>query len=840
VNDEDGLFRGANKERWFSYLHKANASGGTPLHGALRRAGMYYEETGGNGPWGPQSGTTQLSCRQSYSILTTDGYWNNGDSYPTALGNVDNTAATVLAPDGTVAYQYTPSAPYRDGFADTLADVAMHYWVRDLRPNLTNNVPMSVSDRAFWQHMVTFGISIGLQGTQDPATLVASGNWPDPWNGSPGRWGGESNRRIDDLLHATVNGRGRFVAATDPKEFAKALTESLADIAGREASGSNVSSNGPELQAGSRIYQAVYTSGAWAGDVMAFPIGSQLIDDRIWSAADRARQNRSAFVNRKILTWSGSAGADFPTNSQQSLLARTGGMTPVTWQNNLQYIRGDDAREAAKGLDKLRDRTSPIGDIVNSSPIFVESEGTQTLYVGANDGMLHGINAASGQVLFSYVPAGISFTSLANLSNPEYDHRFFVDGGMDVATTSGGKKILVGSLGRGGKGLFALDVTSSSQLASGQRNRVLWDQTAANDTDMGYVLGSPLVLPNDDGGTVTFVGNGVDSGSGEAVLFAYVTASNGSLTIAKLKTGVAGDNALAEPRAADVDGDGTVDYVYAGDLKGNVWKFDVTGTPGTWNGRMGTRLFTAIGPDGQTQAITSAVGLAREPVTRKLFIVFGTGRYISNDDISGAEASRVQTVYGLVDDGGAIAGRNQLQERTIVKVGKDEKGRNARAWEPYAPIGNGKKGWYVDLDNPTAGERVVTRPLVMGRAMWFSSIIPTSGTGCESGGSGFLNAVDAFTGTNPSRNTDGTGGTYGYIDVNNNRKGDDKLVGEDPGSNDGFVTSVDLGIGMPSRGTNVGDGIYVCGSDGSCGWVPIAPKPPSARRVGWREIVSEG
>lgn len=836
VGDDDGLFRGENKKKWFSYLHNANASSGTPLHGALQRAGMYYEEKGDNGPWG---GKDQLSCRQSYSILTTDGYWNNSSGF-TSVGNVDNKAASVLAPDGSVAYQYTPSAPFKDAYSDTLADVAMHYWLRDLRTDLSNNVPMSASDRAFWQHMVTFGISIGLKGTQDPAALAASGNWLDPWNGKPGTWSGENARRIDDLLHASINGRGRFVAATDPQAFAKALTESLADIAGREASGSNVASNGAELQAGSRIFQAVYTSGAWSGDVMAFPIGSKLIQDRIWSAADKARQNRAAFVDRKILTWNGSGGDLFPTLSQEKALERKGGMTPVSAEDNVKYIRGSAALEAAGGLGKLRDRASPIGDIVNSSPVLVESGGTSTLYVGANDGMLHGIDAASGQTLFSYVPAGISLTNLANLSNPEYDHRFFVDGGLDVATTSDDKKILVGALGRGGKGVFALDVSSAAALTGGQKKTVLWDQTAANDSDMGHVLGAPLVLPDDAGGTITFVGNGIDSSSGEAVLFAYLTGKNGALTTIRIRTGAKGDNGLAEPRAADVDGDGTVDYVYAGDLQGNLWKFDVRGAAGTWAGKSPTVLFKAIGPDGKAQAITAAPALAREPVTRRLFIVFGTGRYIADSDITGEEASRVQTVYGVIDEGSAIASRNELQRRTIVKAGKDSKGRNARAWEPYAPLGTGKKGWYVDLELPTAGERVITRPLVLGRAMWFSSIIPSSGEGCESGGSGYLNAVDAFTGTNPSRGTNAGGGTYTYIDVNDNKKGDDKLVGESADGNDGYVTSVDLGIGMPSRGTNVGEGIYVCGSDGSCGWVPTAPKPARAQRVSWRELVGEG
>lgn len=823
--NDSGLFKGGNRTSWFSAVQNAAGNDGTPLRAALARVGNYYETaTADSGPWGPQQGSAQLSCRQSYAILTTDGYWNT-DSVD--VGNVDNkTGESIKTADGTSSYQYQPGIPYKDAYSNTLADVAMHYWARDLR-DLPNNVPASNSDPAFWQHMVTFGISIGLKGTVDPANAGAVAAWPNPTDG-------EDLERIDDLLHASVNGRGRFVAASSPKVFSDALLASLATIQSRRASGSNVASNGPALEAGSRIYQATYTSGEWSGDVSALPIGSQSIEQRVWSAADMANKGEADFLKRRVLTWAKGKAETFPTDDQLASLGRTTGIAPVSAADNAAYIKGNRSLEVAKGAGKLRNRASPIGDIVNSSPVYVNTGAAATLYVGANDGMLHGIDAASGTTVFSYVPAGVKLADLANLSNPEYDHRFFVDGGIDFATSEG-RTVLVGALGRGGKGVFALDVTDPASQTP------LWDQTAANDDDMGYVLGAPLVLPGEGGSTLTFVGNGIESGSSsanrEAVLFVYVTGANGKLTNTyKLRTGVKGDNGLAEPRAADVDGDGVVDYVYAGDLRGNVWKFDVTGAPNTWEGNTVTRLFTAIGPDGKAQAITGAVALAREPVTRRLFVVFGTGRYISNDDISGAEATRVQSVYGLIDSGATIADRTQLQERTIVKTGKDSKGRNARAWEPYAPLGADKKGWFVDLNKPTAGERVVTRPLIVGRAMWFSSIIPTAGTGCESGGTGYLNAVDAFTGTNPSRSSSG-GGTYTFIDVDNNRKGDDKLAGEPAAGDAGFVTSVDVGVGMPGRGTNVGEGIYVCGSDGSCGWVPIPPKPAVARRVGWREVV---
>lgn len=844
VATDDGLFRGANKTAWFNYLFNANASGSTPLHGALQRAGRYYEtDSSATGPWGPQTGDAQLACRQNYSILTTDGYWNSSygfsamsDASGAEVKNIDGTAGTeIVSPDGERKYTYQPARPYLDSYENTLADIAMQYWKRDLRTDLPNKVPSSSKNPGFWQHMVTFGISIGLRGTLDPVddvALIAAGdkNWPDPWrktDGGASGWSEESARRIDDLLHASVNGRGEFVAASDPAAFAKALKDSLSVIQRRRASGSNVASNGPALSAGSRLFQATYTSGEWSGDMIAVSIaGGSLASTPAWSLAEQAAADSRPFYNRPVLTWSGSTGTTFPTTSQLSALERTTGAAPVTGLQNATYIKGYQALEKANG-GKLRDRESLIGDIVNSSPFYVAEN--NTLYVGANDGMLHAIDAGTGNVLFSYVPGGVNVASLATLSDPDYQHRFFVDGGIDVTSLDQGqgKNLLVASLGRGGKGVFGLDVTTAATATS---SNVLWDKSgSAVGSDMGYVLGAPVVRKANDGSTIALVGNGIDSTNGSAVLFIY-NAATGAL-IKEINTGATGANGLSEPRAADIDGDGDVDFVYAGDLKGNVWKFDLSSSNRIqWSVALnGKALFVAKDSTGKAQPITTAVALAREPLVDRIFVLVGTGRYISDGDLSDTSP---QSMYGLIDSGAVITGRASLQQRTIPYVGTDSLGRAARSWESYSVLPENVKGWYVDLTVPSAGERVVSAPFVKGRALWFSSSIPKVGDGCDSGGTGYLNAVDAFTGTNPEF----SGATFTFIDVNNDGVGNDRVTGA-PGSGDnGFVTSVDLGVGMPARGTGVGNNVYACGSDAICGRVQTTAPGTGPRRLSWREL----
>lgn len=835
VGESEGLFNGANKKKWFGYLHGAVGSGNTPLHGALQRVGDYYEEeTGSAGPWGPEQGEAQLSCRQNYAILTTDGYWNNFSDF-TDVGNADGVLGDeITSADGVTKYQYSPKGPYKDGRDDTLADVAMHYWKRDLRDDLANNVPSSSQNEAFWQHMVTFGISIGLEGNMGLRSVdevPTDVNWTNPNNT-------EDADRIDDLLHAAVNGRGQFVAASDPKAFAKALKDSLAAIQRRKASGSNVASNGPSLTDGSRLFQATYTSGEWSGDVASLSVGTGSINSvPVWSTSAWVGENKSAYLAREVFTWD-AKGRTFPTTGQKGELARTDGTAPVTGADNAAYIKGTQTREGTDVGD-LRVRTTPIGDIVNSSPFYVKE--SDSLFVGANDGMLHAIDGDDGAVLFSYVPAGLDFKALATLSDPDYQHKFFVDGGIDVTTKQQGKgsNILVGALGRGGRGVFALDVTDPAGFGSGD---VLWDKTFTSDAadvadgDMGYVIGSPLVRMGNNDQTLAFVGNGIDSKNGSATLFIY-NAVNGSL-VKKFVVDATGGG-LAEPRAADIDNDGKADFIYAGDMKGNVWKFDIQGsTASEWNvayksGSTPQPMFTARDEGGDAQPITSAVALAREPATGRIFVLFGTGKYVTNGDLS---SNSTQTIYALVDDGQRVTSRNDLQEREIPHTGLDSKGRKARAWESYSPLDEDARGWFVDLGIPTAGERVVTAPFVRGRALWFSSIIPQPGSGCDSGGTGYLNAVDAFTGTNPKSAT----GTETYIDVDNNDQGDDKLAGSDEEGEEGFITSVDLGVGMPSQGSGLealsGGIVCVFGSDAKGDCLDAPPPADGAKRLNWREL----
>ena len=854
VNTDGGVFRGTNRSTWFSRLHGAQGNNGTPLKGALQRAGKYFSDSGAGGPWDTGDGSL-LSCRQNFAILTTDGYWNSSDGYDGTVNDADATqGALIVSEDGKTSLQYKPVTPYRDDFVgwrgtlysrgDTLADIANYYWKRDLVSTLANDVPTSTADPAFWQHMVTFGVSIGLRGRLDPRTDLqsitnGSKHWGDPTDA-------EDLDRIDDLWHASVNGHGNFVTATNPSEFVQGLIDALATVAQRLGSASNVTANSTSFQTDTRVYQASYESGKWTGELAAYEVSSAGVSskdedgDGVPDAAWKASQHIPAYADRDIFTSSALGvgnGTTFPTAGQITALdqssrgAANGG--PTTGAQNAAYVAGSQALETRQG-GTLRDRDTLLGDIANSSPMYVQDN--EMIYVGANDGMLHAFSAVDrgapgreegGEELFAYVPAGLDLAALATLSDPQYgpSHRYFVDGPVVVSSQvqTGGKNYLLGTLGRGGKGIFALDVTDPEDFGA---DDVLWDLTGTGlGADMGQVLGEPLIVTLNNGATAAIVGNGINSTNGHSVLF-VLDIDTGSV-IRKFDTGSGGDNGLSAPRGADVNADGTVDYVYAGDLNGNVWKFDLSGaTSADWriaNG--GSAMFHAEDADGTAQPITTGLAIARDPGTSQVWVFVGTGSFIESGDIGNTD---VQSMYGLIDNDSVIAGRGELVERDILVTGTQD-GRDVRGFEASATMPADKKGWFIDLDEPSPGERVVSNPRVRGTVLLFASMVPPQEDTCDAGGTGYINALDAFNGTS-------LGSPYFDVDGDGDFDDDDRIAVGDvlvP------VGSIDLGVGMPTLPTLIEELLVVGGSKGTLGSITMNPQGGGARRISWREILRD-
>ena len=635
---------------------------------------------------------------------------------------------------------------------------------------------------------------------------------------------------------AVAGGTSGAYNAGDPASLQAAFDAIFDDIFRREGGYTAVAQSSTSLTDGARVFQATFNSSSWSGELKSVQPKADGTQTVKWSSNDAGRI--AAWGQRKVFTLKpGVGGAAFKdlatlTTAQQTALGvgSCGGTLTTTAacaQARIDWLRGNRSSDVAHGGPlRARADATVLGDIVDSPPVYVKD--SNTVFVGANDGMLHAFDANTGEELFAYVPNAV-ISNLYKLTATNYGHEYYVDGEIAVssrASTPGGKNILVGALGRGGKALYALDVTDPSTFDS---TKVLWEFT---DADLGMVLGRPIIVKLNNGKTAVMVGNGINSTSERAVLF-LIDITTGAL-IQKIDTlagSTTASNSLSSPRGWDDDANGTLDYVYAGDLLGNLWKFDLTSSnPSQWRVAYGTTgapapLFVATDSSGVRQPITGMpdVGIdARQGDLNfgRRFVFFGTGRYLLSGDVGDM---RTQSWYGLIDNGSVITGRSSLRQRTVVSE-STVSGQSIRKFSA-ATSGDmaGKSGWYLDMtgsSGATYGERFVGEQKYFGAVLFASSIVPSADT-CQPGGSGYVNSVDPFTGGALSKS---------FFDIDGNGKFDD--VGDSMGISGGLI----------SDGVIVGSQLITSGtSDSSATQLGQKTVNNTIRtgRVGWREIVRQ-
>ena len=864
ITGMSGSWTTGNKRAIFDALYKVKSDSTTPLRDALNKTGKYFECVTTN-IFGLSTGSTSCpilpaasggTCQQNFTVLVTDGYWNDSFSGP---GNTDT--------DGSGSYD---GGAYADSYSNTLADVAMHYYERDLAINLSDQVPVTAGvDNATHQHMVTYGVAFGVAGTLSagPTDPAAAFSWPNPTAGD--------QQKIDDLRHAAYNGRGQYLSAEDPNALASALLSTLGSIGDRTGSSASVAVNSRSLSTTTRLYQARFTSGEWSGDLRALAVNaSGDVSTQTWSAKDQlVSQNWD--TSRKILTrGSTTTGVAFRWTainaSQQADLNDNPATTTVDndgkGENRLKWLRGDNSNEGTGANFRTRTNSFKLGDIVDSSPIFVgapinlpDLETTphssfreayvsrrEMVYVGANDGMLHGFDAATGQEKIAYVPSML-FSNLSKLTNPSYTHVYYVNASPTVGDAYGTftnisgvcasgcwRTVLAGGLGGGGKGIYALDITdpdgsvttsgiSTALLAFNENNAAkiaLWEYTDSASGDMGYVYGQPTITKVKTSATdyawAVIFGNGYNSTNENAVLY-IVNAVTGAL-IRKIVLNPDYDatwnptggtpingNGLSMPAVVDTNGDYVADRVYAGDLRGNMWRVDLTdNSPSNWDtkyksGSDARPLFQAVDGSGNEQPITVQPEVGAHPDGQSNYMVyFGTGRYLVTTTDNAAAASPVQTFYGVWDDSYSGSGtpvtRAKLLPQTIstATVGSTTVRQVTNTTIQWGSSGTCQSdgtgnclGWRDDLLTATTGslgEKAVSNPVLVGGTVpriIFTTLIPQSDA-CTAGGTSWLMELNPKNGGQlPEQVFDVDGN--GTIDANDMIGGTVPVAGINPG-----------------------------------------------------------
>lgn len=976
-----------NKNDWYTKLFNAKPNSTTPLRRALSKAGRMY---GGMLNGQTLNGATvvdpmQYSCQQNFTILSTDGYWNEDEpggyqlDGSTAVGDQDGTEVRPML-DGVKA-------------SDTLADVAQYYYITDLRPvggsactgtpvppatvgNLLcpasgqdddyNNVPIGSTDTAKWQHMTTFTLGLGASGymlydpsyetatkgdffsvkkgiTADPDHGVcvwqASGsgacNWPKP----------KSNEQpnIDDLWHASINGRGSYFSAGDPAELVVGLTDTLESISRRlGASAAAITSNANITADDKLVFSTTFTTGEWSSQVIrqrftdintgkvpdydpGKEAGTYPTDDYNYDWTAQVKLDAKSFGTRQIWTsdsngnalrfeWASLKAAGETQHFEAGHISQlavppapaylsqfcTGDViclpaakqkdsadgSTATGQPLVDFLRGDRSNEGTltDTSKYYRPRRHVLGDIVNAETVYVQkplfsyldpgyadgpvnsfvalkANRAATLYAAANDGMLHAFNAGDaaaggGEESWAYIPR-LVLPKLYKLADKKYatQHQFLVDATPvmgdicpnqtypHTCTGNQWKTLMVGGLGRGGRGFYALDITDPSAPPKPR-----WEFGVGNDANMGYSYGNPIITKLKSGRWVVLVTSGynnvpnADGATGDGKGYLYILDAWDGTLIRKISTGVgdvATPSGLARISTWVQNGaeNNTAFRVYGGDLRGNLWRFDINGD---------------IAPDGyEAQLLTTfsttdnAGNVKPQPITAKpeltevdgIPVVYvGTGRFLGPSDLNDLSQQSFYAVKDPVNSEKPNAGLPYPNPRDKVCAAKaladcfvkqtetydtcpaDIPASICSAGEAVLKSSNNPVdfsigyGWFIDLSE--TGERADSDPALVFGTLVFNTNVPED-VACTGGGHSNQYFVDYRTG----------GAVWAGISAINASK-----LGNALGSRPVLV-------GLPN---NTIISVTQMGSGGkSIKPRPISPTLNAAQRASWRELITE-
>jgi type IV pilus assembly protein PilY1 len=899
-------------------------SGGTPNRTAVARMISEFRRTDRNAP-------VTSACQRNFGMLFTDGFTNApaaNDGITGVYGNEDGSSGS----------------PYSDSYSGSLADAVMSAYANPLRtdfdPGKLNLPPGCPSNGGPYTgpldcnanlHMNFFAVTLGTRGLLFNPDVAEPNIYPPYPPGIAPAWPTTFPARhpsaVDDLWHATINGRGKLLNARSPQDISKKMREVLGEIKGQTSTAAAASVNSGSISSTTRVFQAKFNSDGWTGQLLAYSLNrtNGELQSPVWEAS----RGIPAPSVRKIYTRKSTGeNVEFKWTELQDDATRVEQLDPASdptrAQAMINYLRGDTSNEGTGPTNFRRrreeNRTNVLGDIVSSGPLFVgiplfrypdsmedqpysafvdaNANRPGMVYVGANDGMLHAFysdGANEGREAFAFIPSPV-FSRLRNLSSQSYTHEYFVDGSPSVGDAffdGAWHTVLAGGLNKGGQGIYAIDITDPRTV---NENSLLWEFTDQNDPDLGFTFSQPTIVKLRDGKWYVVFGNGYNSTLPDG---SASTTGNAVLFLVDLETGVGRkidtgvgygerpsntipyDNGLATPSLVDVNGDRVIDYAYAGDLYGNMWKFDLTSSsPASWNVAFGgTPLFRARDSGGNAQPITVRPEVARGPQGNGVVVLFGTGKYLEPGDRLRTPVAP-QSFYGIVDRNDPVGNRTSalLQQSILFEgpISADSTRAYDSRYEVRVTSNNQlevdannelvSKGWYIDLVSPDGyeGEKQVSNPAVRNGAVIFTTIIPNSDP-CGSGGQGWLMELDLLdgsrldvtpfdlTGDGLFNNRDdiivdlpegdagngGTGQDSGGNNVGNGNGGSGTASSSGLKVTDGFPTApgiIDNGeFGEQGRGRAV-QYKYLPSSSGAIRRIVENPRPGAMGRQSWRQI----
>jgi type IV pilus assembly protein PilY1 len=647
------------------------AGGGyTPSAETLLTALTYFQKSDASAP-------IQEACQGNYIVFVTDGYPTKDLNVPAWIGDQDGDGRDPGNCDSIGLIGANSDC------SDWMDDVAYYLAHEDMRSDLDGD-----------QFVNTYTIGFGIN-----APLV---------------------------VDTASNGGGLYNSAWDTESLIASLGTVIADILNRISAGSAVAVVSTESGDDNHLYRGKFLPGLWRGYLEAYSLPYANGDVPVWEAGNLLR-TRAANTRNLFTLYNGST-ISFDANAANDLMADLGAIDVDEATDIINFTRGDD-------VDGMRGRNGwKLGDLVYSTPVVVGTpalflltqeyqnflaahyDRERMIYVGANDGILHSFHADSGQEAWGYVPTG-TMGKLSSLMDPEYCHQTTVDLTpivSDVYVNGAWRTVLFGGERTGGDSYFAIDITYPGNPVP------LWEYSYP-------ILGSSYTKPavvRTPSYTALWTGSAPDVGGNAYVNL--IDASTGALLVGTyLMSSIADINMCGEAVALDMDFDGYDDYVYQGDLAGNMWRFKrISGDD--WQIE---KLFDTGGKPIQARPTLATTE------SNELMVFFGSGRFLQGSDMLTVDQ---QTFYAVTDDiHGAFAtyGPSDLADQT-------------------SSIGDvtGTHGWYFDLTKD-AKERVIEPAAVVSGVVYFSSFAPNAEP-CSAGGESWVYGVDYLSGANIDPDTE--------------------------------------------------------------------------------------
>jgi type IV pilus assembly protein PilY1 len=555
------------------------------------------------------------------------------------------------------------------------------------------------------------------------------------------------------------------------------------------------SDSGAVLQKGLQRFMPVYECSRWSGNVLAHEADA----NGNWVAKWTASAQLPPEPVRKVWTWLADKQTPLPFTfdrlAANNLLAWTGEAKARDQQDLINYLRGERTHEAAQksGAHSYRDRLSALGDTAGAGLVHVgagineqyvllltgtpgqssyleflnrKAKRSPAVYAGANDGMLHAFDASTGQEVFAYLPS-VLLDKMRALSQTGYAHDFYVNGALalaDVYDKAAGtwRSLLIGTLGAGGKGVFALDVSDPLNPLP------LWEiDSKDSDPDwhdwkrLGGVVSKPEVGLLANGDWAVMLGNGY-GGSGNPSELLVVNALTGNKISRIAVASKDGDAKLKGLSGVRVlrDFQQRVVAAFAGDLNGNFWRFDLESTNvAEWRvGFGGAPLFK----DPEQRPMSASPALMDHPLGGTMLLL-GTGKLLEKSDPDDTSTQRLYGVWdktplGKASEAVNAIGSDQL-EGQLVKQSFESAASNLNSSVYRSSSANPvqwgmHRGWRLDL-TLEKGQRAIDPPTLLRGFALFHTLTPPAlneknACAAQTGGSGYAIVVNALSGARPA------------------------------------------------------------------------------------------